>query len=300
MTMRPTKPTLVLNQRLMDMLTMVFDYGGCTADQLQRRFFPAPGSRSASYTWIARLRKEGLLVGVRLPSLTGQGSGKLFLTIGPNTRPVIAQRFGLTSSQLRHLKHDYAPIFVAHHLAINDFRLSLELGCEASTTFTLEEWISERELKRSPLRVTDPETETSTPLIADGVFTLALPDGTREHFYLELDMSTLSPKRLRAKLRLYLLQARHSPTSVLFVVPNPARQAAIVQWAKAEAEELDADPKIFWLAQAEQLTEQTILTERIWQVVGGPRLSFADLVSESSAPVSVAPPPFLALAGGMV
>ena len=138
----PAPATLSLVERDHDMLAMVFWYGGCVVVHLQRRFFPTEGARSACYARVARLVRAKHLTSVRLPSQSGRGSGKAFLIIGPRGRPLMAKRFELSISELNHLKHGLTPLFVAHHLAVCDFRLSLEMACEHSQLLSLLEWES--------------------------------------------------------------------------------------------------------------------------------------------------------------
>lgn len=261
---------LVINQRDVDVMVMVYVFDGVTVDQVRSRFWPTDGARSACYDRVARLTRSQYLTNVRLPSLTGQGSGKAFLTIGPRAYPLLAERLELSRAELNHVKQSPAPLFVAHHVAIVDFRLSLETACEGVAVVSLQDWTSERELKRAPFRVKDPMGTVSIVLVPDGAFTLELADGSAQSFYLEMDMGTLAPKRFRAKLRGYLMLAKQQPTPILFVVPDQRRQAQIASWAIDEAQRLSADPTIFWLTTRESITEQTVLAQPICQVVGGP------------------------------
>jgi hypothetical protein len=71
-------------------------------------------------------------------------------------------------------------------------------------------------------------------IVPDAFFTLVLPDGTEQQVILEIDMGTLAQRRLRAKLRGYLLAVK-GPIPVLFVVPGPSRQAQMARYAQEEA-----------------------------------------------------------------
>src|SRR5690348_13938339 len=77
---------LALTHRDLAILTMVHQYDGCVIEQIKRRFWPTFGARSACYDRLARLIAANHLHAQRLPSLTGRGSGKVFLTIGPQGR----------------------------------------------------------------------------------------------------------------------------------------------------------------------------------------------------------------------
>src|SRR5437762_1137145 len=109
---------------------MVFSYGGVSINHVQQRFFPTPGARAACYARVAKLIASRYLAGLRLPSQTGQGSGKLFLTTGPAARPILAKLLNCSVSSLARQTRAKAPATLNHELAIIDFRLSLELAVE--------------------------------------------------------------------------------------------------------------------------------------------------------------------------
>ncbi len=261
---------VILTNRDLFILKMIFDYGGCTVDQIRRRFFPTNGARSACYSRIARLVQAQYLTSLRLPSLNGVGSGRAFLTPGPKARPILAKMLGVSRTELERVRLD-SPIFIQHHQAVCDFRLSIDLTCDRSTAFTLQEFLGDHELRRMPIKVTDPKTKKVISFVPDAVFTLALRDGTEQTFIVEIDLATVSPKRCREKLRCYLVNSKNHPAPVLFVAPHYQRQGALAQWAYEEAEKLKTDPTIFWITTKDQVSEKTILEEAIWTVVGGPK-----------------------------
>src|SRR5690242_12577753 len=117
------------------MLEMCATYAGVTADQIGRRFYQSGGQRrgrSACYARIARLVVAGYLRSRRLPARTGVGSGKAFLTPGPAAFPLLVERLGVSRAELRRSSEPVSLLFVAHHLAVGDFRLSLELAAPES------------------------------------------------------------------------------------------------------------------------------------------------------------------------
>jgi hypothetical protein len=257
-----------LTQRDMAILVMVYTYGGVTVEHVHRRLFVGRGPRHC-YRRIAQLTRLGYLDSVRLPSSSGIGSGKVFLTVGRQARPILVRMLGLYRSELKRSRLS-SPFCIAHHLATCDFRVSLALACEESSLFSLQEWIPERELKNTPIRSRDSGGGRELAIIPDGAFTLRLADGSVQTFLLELDMGTVAPRRLKAKLRIYLGASRGQRLPVLFVVCDDRRRAAIERWALAEAQALRADATIFWLATKSAIGEATILSEPIWQIVGGP------------------------------
>src|SRR5581483_2010131 len=93
---------LILTQRDVLLIEMVYDYRGTTIKTLHRKFFPSntKGSTRACYRRIAALVRAGYLCSRRLPAETGVGSGKAFLTVGPASRPILAETLGLSPSEL--------------------------------------------------------------------------------------------------------------------------------------------------------------------------------------------------------
>ena len=260
-----------LTDRDLAIIDMAFIYGGCSISHLQTRFFPTPGSRSPCYTRIAKLVEAELLASRRLPSQTGVGSGPLFLTVGSTARPLLANLLGCSQSELRRQSRMHAPAPLYHHLATCDFRLSLDLACERSKVITGVEWTPEWELRRRPIRVEDNQAGTTIVLIADGLFRLMLGDGSEQAFLVEIDMGTMTDlKRLRSKLRGYLLAAKTEPVPILFVTTTKARQEHLVHLAAGEGQRLKADTTIFWFTTQGAVTPESILSAPIWHVVGGP------------------------------
>ena len=182
-----------LTDRDVDILLMAYEYSGVSLDLIRRRFWPLSKSHTPCSERVSTLVKLGYLQGKRLPSIAGIGSGKAFLTIGPKSRPILAKVVGVTKTHLMRARL-YSPPFIAHHLAICDFRLSLELAAEVSDILELEEWKCDRELE---VKVEDLGTQNNMLLVPDGSFTLALPEGVNQTFYLEVDMGTLAARRLR-------------------------------------------------------------------------------------------------------
>jgi len=254
---------------------MVYAYEGCTIDHVRGRFFPGRdnGSRSASYRRIAFLAEQNYLERVRVPSLTGIGSGKALLTIGPAARNALAKVLGLASATLIRVRKD-SPVVLPHHLALCDLRTSFEIACERSAFFDLEDWVTEREL-RSTKALSYKVDEDDARFVPDAVFTLKLGDGRTQQFCLEMDMGTMSSKRLRQKLRAYLLSSLGIP--VMFVALERARQASILQLTLAEAIATGSDSTMVWVAQKSALIPEAILDECVWSVAGGPITSIRQL-----------------------
>jgi hypothetical protein len=261
---------------------MIYEYDTCSADHIAAKLFQpsaksASNGQRASYQRIATLRSRGYLTRHRLSALSGVGSGKYLLGLTPKGRKALAQELETSPSGLKRLREVETPHAGAHHLAVCDIRLSLELACQARAGLSLE-WVGERELRTPPVtKVSDPRpaagrtAPAEISLIPDGQFTIALADGAEQSFRVEVDMATTAAKRMLTKLAGYLALAADSP--VLWIVPNAKRLEAIASWALKLSGELGADPTIFWITTTDQVTPETVLSP-IWREVG-----MADLYS---------------------
>jgi hypothetical protein len=245
------------------MVEMVATHGGCTTDQVHTRFWQSGSPLAACYRRLALLVNAGYLHAHRLPSLTGIGSGKRFLTLGTMGRALLAEQRGI--SVARPTSHEpVTPLFADHHLAVGAFHLALELAVAGTDDIRLGEWIPEGMLRRSPIRVRVP-TEGNRPaqavvLIPDGAFTL-LHGKRRKRYVLEMDMGTITPQRLRLKVRGYLVDSATPPIPVLLVVPTEARARRVSQMIQSEARTLGRPPSVFFVATRVRITP-------IWEQVG--------------------------------
>lgn len=275
------------NDRDTKMCLFVYEYDSVGAEHLRRRFFPTPAGKKVCYKRIARLTQEDLLVQRRTPSATGVGSGPYLILLGSRGRRLVAEVMGLSRGDLDRASRAHSPQVVPHHFAICDTRLSMELAVERSPVFSLLDWTTERTLKRAPMKVKDPATNTMTTVCADGAFTLSLPDTSTQRFLLEQDRGTLvSLERVQTKFGAYLRRPAGQREPILVVTTTPQRQIAIVTWVTAQAKKLGADPTVFWITTASRLNEATVLAAPIWQVAGGPTaIALEALVRPQHAPV---------------
>src|SRR5207249_428314 len=142
---------------------MVYHYDGLVNKQIKRRFWPGFAARSPFYKRLGRLISAGYLRAVRLPPANGLGSGPSLITLGPGSHPMLKEQLGLTSSDIKRLRHSFVPLLWRHDAAVRDFRLELELACEASGV-SISEWVNESELRRHPikLKLEDPQRNTKT------------------------------------------------------------------------------------------------------------------------------------------
>jgi hypothetical protein len=248
-----------MTQRDLNIILMVYEYEGCGVEHIRKLFFQSATKRSIPcYRRLTYLVKQGYLRSYLLPALN-----KHFLTPGTKARSVLSRFFKTT--EIKQLRID-SPLYIVHKLALCDARVSLELASKKTSVFLVTEWVNESTLRHSPVTIDDPETKKQTLLIPDAGFTLiSQATGRRADFYLEMDLSTISLKALRQRVRGYLL--RHTPCPVLFVVPDSKRQHAIAHVAREEAAQLKANPTTIWITTKPHMTPETILAAP-WLVVG--------------------------------
>ena len=258
----------ILTSRDEAIITMVFSYDGVAIHHIQERFFPTSGARSACYTRIGTLVKAGYLTTARIPSQTGLGTGKAFLTVAARARPLVAKLLNVSPSTLSRGTRAHAPAIIEHHLSICDVRLSFERAVLKSPAFTHVEWTNERILRTRPMVASDEERGEPIALIPDGLLRLTRRDGHTQAFFVEVDRGTITEhKRLVKRLRGYLLHAKDEPTPVLFTVPTTSRQTLLATLAEREAAKLAADPTLFFLTEQSRVNPDSVLTAPIWQVV---------------------------------
>lgn len=268
---------LRLTPRDVEILLMIYRYDGCVSTQIQRRFWPHIGARSAYYQRLSHLISSGYLRRVALPSRSGYGSGPSFLTLGAAAHPLLLELLELPRADLRRLRHRLIPAFWQHDAAVRDFHLELERAC-AATGVELVEWVNERDLRRSPIHVRPKDTGSggkpaAIDLVPDGAFTLRLRSGATQMFLFECDQGTIPTARMRQKLHGYLVNAFTDSRPVLWVVPTNSRRDQIAAWSRDAATGLDeADTTIFWIALRSSITSATILDGPIWSVVDGPAM----------------------------
>jgi hypothetical protein len=268
-----------MTERDLNIILMVYEYEGCGVEHIRKLFFQSATNRSIPcYRRLAYLVKQGYLRSVLLPALN-----KHFLTPGTKARSVLTHL--LKGGEMKRFRIE-SPLYIMHKLALCDARVSLELASKETSVFLLTEWVNESTLRHSPVTVEDPETNKQTLLIPDAGFTLlSQATGSRADFLLEMDLSTISLKALRHRVRGYLL--RHTPCPVLFVVPDSRRQHAIAAVAREEAALLKANPTTIWITTKPHMTPETVLTAP-WLVVGRQTpVSFQELAKPIEPPLSV-------------
>ena len=273
-------------------LTWVYELRFLTREQIQRLEFDPNSARYCR----ARLRwlfDAGYLDRRRLDLGTGYGANMPVYCLGVQGADWIAlsQKMDRNDLDWKPRDNEAEEQFLAHTLAINDFRINTILAARQAG-FELE-WIDERSLKRREAKdyVEDPKTGRRISVVPDGYFVLEGIPGSdgRSHqacFALELDRGTVKPKSWRQRVRIYrqwwetgMYRRRYKTRSlrVLTVVESARRAkneedkerlirkrvAHLKEWTEREG-----GKDRFWFTTAGGITPETIFDEPIWQKAG--------------------------------
>jgi Replication-relaxation len=271
---RPVRNALQLTPRDLAILQMVARYDGCAVHHLYRRLWNARSCISGCYRRIDVLAAGRYVRKRQLPTLASHGSGKALITLGPRGRRLLSEV--LDDSELSALdrRRDVAAFFAEHHFALCDFRVALEQASERLPGFSIDGWVVESTLRRTPIRVTDSGGSNGGPaptitLIPDAAFQLSSAN-TSQTAYLEMDMGTITPNRLLQRLRGYLLltMSPANPIPLFFVTASSVRVAQVLATIDGQAQELHADPTTIFVATRAEAAKDTVLTDPIWHRAG--------------------------------
>jgi hypothetical protein len=268
---KPFRPTL------RDIRVVLFTYAveGCTTSHIRQRFWGGT-SRTTVHHRLSRLIQRKYLISQRLPPTSNQGSGERWITTGPAALPLLREHLQLTPQEVRQMKRPFQLQHWQHDVQARTVQVLVELAVEQAALVMLDQWWSERALRRQVLKVADQIGQETVELTADGSFMLTMEGGRSHRYWLEVDRGTLSSVRLQPKLRAYLQSPQIG--TVLFVVPSASRMNQISRWTRLAAQQVEADPSLLWLARADQLSSQNILTRPIWQSATGEHHALVELL----------------------
>lgn len=263
---------LLLQQRDIELILMVYRFGGATIELLQRRFWPSARSKAIYYRRIQALIAFDFLKAIRTANPHTGYHGVLWLSIGPKAKQLVADALGIPVDNVREPSRTISPIRVAHTNLLHQIRLSLELAELYYPTLIIFNWLSEDYFKSSPLAFSFGPSQVERVLHPDGAFSVQIPSA-RFSAFIEADRSTItSLADLQTRFRDYLLFSRtlKTPRPVLWVVPTAQRLNQLQRLASQEAQALRDDRTIFFITTKDQVTEHTLLFSPIWTVVDGP------------------------------
>ena len=276
----------------------VYRYRQLTREQIQRLAFP-PASTSYAKQRLMLLFHHRYLD--RLAYSQGPyGAPRIVYALAERGADYVAQRLGVERAQLdwRPRDNQIEPYFIAHLLAVNEVRISIEQAAR-QRGWPLE-WLDERDLKRR----LDLRGRGAQP-VPDGWFRLHdLPVTSakrRASFALELDRGTMDRRAWKSKVQAYLrwigsgAYARDLGSRGLrvLVVASHVRRVPLVasrtdllerrlDTLKRWSEEAGGT-RLFWFTHSERLASDDPLVDPLWDVA---RASALQVLIEPQAPLS--------------
>lgn len=195
---------------------------------------------------------------------------------------LLALKHGVEREQIRTTtKNEKRPVisrsllFLAHTLAVNDFRIDVTRAAERNG-WALPTWLNEYELGREYADIEFDGRRSRQAVQPDGYFVIK-PRDVESHFFLEMDMETTPSRRWASKvLGLYEYRFRGRYTErfgtknlrVLCMTPSESRQQLLIQWTK---EVIPVEwHRLFWFTTQDKVRVEDVLSSPIWQVVGEP------------------------------
>ncbi|MCD4654409.1 replication-relaxation family protein [bacterium] len=187
-------------------------------------------------------------------------------SLGSEGVKILAQELGVNPLELSRPKEQtFNPLFLRHTLEINDFWISLRSACHSGGNgCELISWWTEKKLRQ---QFQKPVNSVKRPL-PDSWFSLKYSDGSKEHFFLELDRGTERTGVFQRKIQRYLEYYASGQQKedygfnnfrVLTVVPDESRVMSLLK-VSAEA----GANNIFLFGISRDMTPDHILC-RIWR-----------------------------------
>lgn len=278
-----------LTSRDVEILQALWTARYLTAVQLQALFWRESrggqfGQTKACQRRLRQLTEHDLVRRIEQPVKRGEGPRPYIYALNKGGAELLVAELGIASDEVdwkpREAESNYP--FLEHLLATNDFRIALTLACERQG-FTLETWLDEKMLKSEEMRdyvllAGMAGAQQQVAVIPDGFFVLQA-DNRRARCCVEVDrgMVTVTPtaawqRGWTQKVRAYLeyqasgaYEKRYGSKNlwVLTVTTSERR----LQHMKQATEEVGGDFR-FWFATFDQISPETILTEKIWYQAG--------------------------------
>lgn len=260
-------PGMRLTERDLEILKAAAEYRVLRQDHIQKLFF---GSKSTAQYRLSHLYQHGFLNRHFLPVYAGW-SPTLY-TLDRRGVATLKNECGIDHVLTWDSQNGHE--FLAHTLAINDFRVAVTLASREAG-YHVKQWLTETHLKAhyDRVSVTDHKgRKQSVSLIPDSYFTLETPKG-KASFFLEMDMGTMTISRFQTKIAAYLAyvqtglyQERYGTKSlrVLTVTTSGVRAENLLRAAHSLQSQ-----RLFWFAVKEVLSPNTVLHSPIWIYPGG-------------------------------
>lgn len=225
-----------LTKRDRKIIQSVFDYRVLSSPQIEALFFPSqPGHphscRSACQRRLQLLFHHEYLDRLFIPLVIGQGRTPFIYTLGVKGAALLATKLGVDAGTIRRQPkaNKKGSLFLEHTLAVNDVRVMGECLVRISR-WQLADWQDDSQFRQEtyqdkvPFRNQGAQVRRHFP---DGYFVLQSVDGLKKaHFFLEIDLGTMSNARWREKVQAYI-QFRESGRAAQHYGTNKFRLLAI-------------------------------------------------------------------------
>ncbi len=273
-------PAMRLTGRDKKIILAIYEYRLLSAPQVESLFFQSAKPRGRQTSCQRRLQllfHHGYLDRLLMPVVLGEGRAPYIYVLDELGADLVAYELGVDRAliQWRPQNNQIGHPFVNHSLAVNDFRVAVNLLSQ-SGHFLIKQWIGEAEFRtrvlqsRVPFRMRGARVIRNYP---DGYFSLIPSQDKQEaHFFLEMDQGTMSNKKWQDKVQAYRefrsrgLSEIHFGTRnfrLLTVTTNDRR----LQNLKRATEKVGGD-HFFWFTTQDCLDiwQPNTLLSSIWQV----------------------------------
>jgi hypothetical protein len=275
-------PRMQLTTRDMTILSLVWDYRYLTRAQIQRLVFPIPaeGNEQSRKNIVTRrlmlLYQHGYLDRLHPPIASVSGSSPIVYCLDRQGARLLAAELELEVRELGWQKRqrDRALLFLQHTLAVNDFRIAVELAARQGGHQILS-WLDERSLTahaaKEGLREIGLGMGKGGSVLPDACFVMQVGD-KKARFFLELDRGHTEGPRIRRKVRVYrqyyasgLCQQHFGSRSlrILTVTTSDRRLGNLRKWSESEG-----GGRLFWFTTRRSVAPASILEKPIWNVAG--------------------------------
>ena len=255
---------------------LVYDYRLLSQNQIERALGKA---RSTVQQSLMRLYHHQYLERLFMP-IAQLGSSPTLYIVGRQGIELL-QSMGISDFTGAPSK-DLSPLFLAHTLAINEFRLAVTQAAER-LSWAIPLWRTENEIKaeydRVNIRVTAGRVER-VPVVPDSYFVIDSPQRGLAPCFLELDRGSMSLRRFKAKVAGYVAYYKHGGYEkrygvkafrVLTVVDGVGEGR--VESLLNETAGVPGIGRRFWFTHLKDTQSHNPLTSAIWRIAGSEGLS---------------------------
>lgn len=193
-------PSMILQNRDKEIILAIYRYRFLSREQIENLFF---NTTARANRRLNKLYHNGYLNRVFLSAATG--SSQAVYCLDKKGVQEIAINLGTDISEIKWQSNNRVKsLFLKHTLAINDFHIALELDSRLPSGHELVLWLSENERHDtfSAWSEKNHQWENKT-LNPDGYGQYRFGDKIFS-FFLEMDMGTMSNKRLKEKFQRYM------------------------------------------------------------------------------------------------